>query len=262
MGEPGWTSQLSACILMTLLLCDGSDDDLQVSSFFSSDGGGCGGGGRWGPAFPLLGPKSNEDLLDSRFSCVVCRLEGVDALIALTGTTLNGDTDDLPSKLFVLHFGPELTSAGLHGTTKGLLSLFSLVFDRGLPGLFNKSFIESDEAMSRQVCPKKFLILEEVGFRSYKVTAVSSCPQKHAHIKGVNPCSSCANKFVSFLNICRILFWRVFGDGSRVSPVPKDEADLARQNPYLSEAAELFPTRDAPISIKQSQSLFKPKVAA
>ena len=108
----------------------------------------------------------------------------MDALIALTGTTLNGDTDDLPSKLFVLHFGPELTSAGLHGTTKGLLSLFSLVFDRGLPGLFNKSFIESDEAMSRQVCPKKFLILEEVGFRSYKVTAVSSCPQKHAHICG------------------------------------------------------------------------------
>ena len=103
-------------------------------------------------------------------------------MIARTGTTLNGDTDDLPSKLFVLHLGPELTSAGLHGTTKGLLSLFSLVFDIGL--LFNKSLSESDEAMSRQVCPKKFLILEEVGFRSYKVEAVSSCPQKHARICG------------------------------------------------------------------------------
>ena len=96
------------------------------------------------PADPLTPPMSKEALLDSclfvsrcpgppgNWSCPLPDPAGVDDLMALTGTTLNGETDERPSRLLVLNFpggrNRDPSGAGLQGTTKGLLASPSWVW--------------------------------------------------------------------------------------------------------------------------------------
>ena len=93
------------------------------------------------PAGPLTPPMSTEALLNSclfvsrcpgpgKWSCPPDPA-GVDDLMALTGTTLNGETEERPSRLLVLNFpggrNRDPSEAGLQGTTKGLLASLSWV---------------------------------------------------------------------------------------------------------------------------------------